>query len=119
MAKFDRLRQAIIGLPGAHVRQVQYSIGPWRHDPVALAFDQRTALQQGHPASAIHLASRPQAAMNPGIHRRSGRDGCPDSHPISLLDCRIHRARPEARRDELPNPSPAGRGNQASDPQQL
>jgi hypothetical protein len=51
--------------------------------------------------------SRPRAAMNPGIHRRSGRDGCPDSHPISLLDCRIHQARPAARRDELPNPPPA------------
>jgi hypothetical protein len=51
--------------------------------------------------------SRPPAAMNPGIHRRSGRDGCPDSYPVSLLDARIHRARPAARRDELPNPSPA------------
>jgi hypothetical protein len=45
--------------------------------------------------------------MNPGIHRRSGRDGCPDSRPVSPLNCRIHQARPAARRDELPNPSPA------------
>src|SRR6185437_744298 len=62
------------------------------------------------------LAARPwrtaAAAMDARIHRAGPagrRDGCPNSHPISLMRPLIHRTKPRKNRapgrDETPNPS--------------